>query len=94
MNIQSTEPTDPSGAALWLMLGEIRGDLKYLVEERRSAKTRMDEMEAAAAAKLDEHAARLTSLERFKLKIGMTTAALGVLVPTGVTVAARKLGLL
>tara|TARA_R100001086_G_scaffold205900_2_gene121725 strand:- start:267 stop:497 length:231 start_codon:yes stop_codon:yes gene_type:complete len=76
------------------MLGEIRSDLKWLVEERRSAARRVDDLEEKLAEHLAEHGKRLTKLEGFKIRIATFTAALGVLVPTAITVAAKKLGLL
>lgn len=79
---------------LWLMLGEIRGDLKYLVEERRTANSRMDDIEAGIELQLDKHSERLSKLEAFKVRIGVLTAGLGVLVPTVITISAKKLGLL
>lgn len=88
----STQKTDPD--ALWFMLGEIRGDLKFLVEERKSSNRRMDEMEASSAEQLGAHAKRLSALEAFRIKIGVLATALGVFVPTTITVLARKMGLL
>mgnify|MGYP000597384281 CR=1 FL=1 len=79
---------------LWLMLGEIRGDLKWLVDERRTTARRMDDIEAGIEQKIDEHALRLVALERFKIRIGLLTAALGVFVPTGITILAKKMGLI
>lgn len=76
------------------MLGEIRGDLKWLVEERRTTTRRMDDIEAGIELKIDEHAERLNKLEHFKVRIGVLTAALGILVPTAITVIAKKIGLL
>lgn len=76
------------------MLGEIRGDLKWLVEERRSTSRRMDDIEEGIEQKIDEHHERLTRLENFKVRIGVITTGLGVLVPTTITIIAKKLGLL
>ena len=87
-----TDKNNPD--ALWLMLGEIRGDLKWLVEERRTTSRRMDDIEAGIEQKIDEHAERLGKLEHFKVRIGVLTAGLGVLVPTGITIVAKKMGLL
>ena len=87
-------PESPKSDQLWLMLGEIRGDLKYLVEERRSTNRRLDEVETEVADKLQQHDERLRKLEAFKVRIGVVTGALGVLVPTAITVIANKLGLL
>lgn len=85
---------NPNQADLYLMLGEIRGDLKYLVQERQSTNRRLDEVEAAMHGKVRDHDKRLGALEAFKVKVGVLTGALGVLVPTGLTVLAHKLGLL
>ena len=86
--------TDNSKDPLWLMLGEIRGDLKWLVEERRNSNHRMDGIETDLSKKIDEQNSRIQKLEAWKLRVGVLTGALGVFVPTGITVLARKLGLL
>jgi hypothetical protein len=80
--------------ALWLMLGEIRGDLKWLVEDRRSTSRRMDDIEAGIETKIDEHDGRLQKLENFKLRIGVFATAVGIVVPTAITIITKKLGLL
>ena len=79
---------------LYMMLGEMRGDLKYLVEERRSTNRRLDEVENSLNQKIDEMDVRVGKLESFKIRIGAITGALGVIVPTSITVIAHKLGLL
>ena len=76
------------------MLGEMRGDLKYLVEERRSTNRRLDEVEAEVKVKMGEQDARLSTLEAFKIRVGVFTGALAVVVPTIVTAIAHKLGFL
>lgn len=87
-------PESPKPDHLWLMLGEIRGDLKYLVEERRSTNRRLDDVEASVNEQIASQDKRIGKLEAFKIRVGVFTAALGVIVPTAVTVTARKLGLL
>lgn len=79
---------------LWLMLGEIRTDLKYLIDERRSTTRRLDEVEAELKGMLEKQNARITKLEAFKIRVGVLTGALGVLVPTAISVIAHKMGLL
>lgn len=79
---------------LWMMLGEIRGDLKYLVAERQQQNRRMDDIEAGIELQLDKHSVRISNLETWKIRVGVLTTALGVLVPTAITIVARKLGLL
>jgi len=87
-------PESPQPDQLWLMLGEMRGDLKYLVEERRSTNRRLDDVEAHVEGSIEKHNARLTKLEAFKIRVGVFTAALGVIVPTAITAIAHKMGLL
>lgn len=87
-------PESPQSDQLWLMLGEIRGDLKYLVEERRSTNRRLDEVETEVSSTLDKHNERIVKLEAFKIRIGVITGALGILVPTLISIAASKLGLM
>lgn len=72
------------------MLGEMRADLKYLVNERGRQAERMDDLEASLTA----HEARTTKLEHFRTKIGVLATGLGIIVPTAITAAAHKLGLL
>ena len=79
---------------LWLMLGEMRGDLKYLVNERRSTIERIATVEADTAEAHKEMNTRVTRLETFKTKIGVVTVALGAVVPTGIAYMAHKLGIL
>jgi hypothetical protein len=79
--------------SLLFMLGEMRADLKYLVNERRKQSERMDEMEAAHLAAHQSHNERISKLEHFKTRIGVFTAGLGVAVPTGITALAHKMGL-
>lgn len=86
--------SDQKPDALWLMLGEIRGDLKWLVEERRSASRRMDAIETEIKDSVAEHSKRLGKLEAFKIRIGVLTGALGVLVPSFASVILHKLGLI
>ena len=86
------QQNNTGGDGLWLMLGEIRGDLKWLVEDRRSWSRRMDDIETGIEQKIDEHAERLGRLETFKVRIGVLTAILGFLVPTLITVALKMLG--
>lgn len=86
--------SDNPQEALLFMLGEMRADLKYLVNERRVQSQRMDDIEEAQHLINADHGTRLSKLEHFKTRIGVVTAALGVVVPTGITVAAHKMGLL
>jgi hypothetical protein len=86
--------TQNSDERLWLMLGEIRGDLKYLVEARGHTDKRLKDLESDTGQQLEGHEKRLRSLENFRLRIGTLTTALGVAVPTSITVIAHKLGLL
>lgn len=79
---------------LWLMLGEIRGDLKWLVDERKTSNRRIDDIEAGIELQLDKHDDRITKLEGFATRIGVLTTALGVLVPTAITIVVSRLGLL
>jgi hypothetical protein len=78
---------------LWMLLGEMRSDLRFLVEERRSTNRRLDNLEARIDEKFMGFEARVGKLEAFKIRVGVFTAALGVLVPTLITVIAHKLGL-
>lgn len=87
-------PDNQQSDKLWLLLGEIKGDLKYLVEERRSTNRRLDEVEADMALKIKDQGERLTKLETFKVRIGVFVSAVSVLVPTAITIIARKFGLL
>jgi len=87
-------PESPKPDQLWLMLGEMRGDLKYLVEERRSTNRRLDEVEATVNDHNAKQDARISKLEAFKIRVGVFTAALGVIVPTAITAIAHKMGLL
>ena len=80
--------------SLLFMLGEMRADLKYLVNERRKTSERMDALETAHIASHQAHNIRITKLEHFKTRVGVFTAALGVTVPTAVTVVAHKMGLI
>lgn len=79
--------------SILFMLGEMRADLKYLVNERRKQSERMDDLEASHVASNAIFEKRLSTLEHFKTKIGVVTTALGVGVPTALTAAAHKLGL-
>lgn len=76
---------------LLFLLGEMRADLKYLVNERRKTSDRMDALEAGQAAITAAHETRLTKLEHFRTKIGVVTIGLGTLVPTGIAVLAHIL---
>lgn len=80
--------------ALWLMLGEIRSDLKWLVEERRTASRRMDEFEKLASAKFAGHDTRLRSLESYRVKVAAYTGILAVFVPSTVTALFKYLGVI
>ena len=84
----------PPQDSLLFMLGEMRADLKYLVNERRKQSERMDDMEAAHMTTKQSVDVRLSKLEHFKTRIGVLTAGLGVMVPTGITVLVHKLGLI
>jgi len=76
--------TDPSNnEGLFLMLGEMRGDIKYLVSEF-----------SKQADRITENEARLTRLETFRTQIGLVTVSLGLLVPTLITWVAHKIGLI
>lgn len=86
--------SDKSPDALWLMLGEIRGDLKWLVEERRATSRRMDDIEAGIEMKIDQHDERLSVLENFKVRIGVFVTIIGILVPAIVTATFKYFGLL
>lgn len=77
---------------LWLMLGEIRSDLKFLVAERSATNRRLDDMENDLAVYRKEQETRLARLEAFKVRIGVLTGGLGVLVPTALAVISKKLG--
>ncbi|WP_422049740.1 hypothetical protein [Shimia sp.] len=88
------KPETPDYSRIFLMLGEMSGDLKYLVEERRSTNRRLDEVEARMEKHVDELDDRVALLEAFKIRVGVLTGALGVLVPTGLTVLAHYFGLL
>lgn len=79
---------------LLYMLGEMRADLKYLVSERHMQSQRIDDLETAQQLINTSHGSRIANLEHFKTRIGVITAALGVAVPTGITIVAHKLGLL
>lgn len=79
---------------LWLMLGEIRSDLKSLVAERSATNRRLDKLEEEIEGLFKEHHDRINKLEGWKIRIGVLTGALGVLVPTSITIAAKKLGLI
>lgn len=79
---------------LWLMLGEIRADLKHLLSAHSDVNRRLDDIENGAEMKLTEHDTRIKKLESFSIRIGVLTGALGVFVPTAITVAAKYLGLL
>ncbi|MFN7881756.1 MAG: hypothetical protein ACK5PF_01885 [bacterium] len=75
---------DPSNnEGLFLMLGEMRGDIKYLVSEF-----------SKQADRITENEARLTRLETFRTQIGLVTVSLGLLVPTLITWVAHKIGLI
>jgi len=87
-------PESPQPDQLWLMLGEMRGDLKYLVEERRSTNRRLDDVELHMSAHNEKQDARIGKLEAFKIRVGVFTAALGVIVPTALTAIAHKMGIL
>lgn len=84
----------PSENELYMMLGEMRADLKYLVSERQQTTKRLADMEESHAAHSDAVHERITKLEHFRTKIGVVTAALGIVVPTGITALFHKLGLL
>lgn len=79
---------------LYLMLGEIRGDLKWLVQERQTSNSRMDRMEDDLSEKLAAQEKRVRGLEAFRVRIAAFVTALGVLVPTAITITAKKFGLL
>lgn len=76
------------------MLGEMRADLKYLVDERKRSSQRLEKFEASQALVNKELTTKIGNLENFRARIGVLTTALGIAVPTGLTVAAHKLGLL
>lgn len=80
--------------SLVFMLGEMRADLKYLVNERRKTSERLDELEDAQAIVNMAHDARLSKLEHFKTRIGVITTILSVSVPSAITVFIHKAGLL
>jgi len=70
-------------ADLYHTLGTISADTKHIRE-------RLDHHSSVAAMLED----RVDKLEAFKTRIATITGILGVGVPTGITVAAHKLGLL
>lgn len=76
-----------------LMLGEMRGDLKYLVNERRQHSERLTMLEETHTAMQAENDLRFRKLENFKTRIGVVTAALGFGAPFVVTAVLHKLGL-
>lgn len=78
---------------LWLMLGEIRADLKHLLHSQTDVTRRLDDIEIGAEAKFTDQDNRLRVLEGWKIRIGVITAALGVLVPTALSVAVKMMGL-
>lgn len=84
--------SDEHNEPIMFMLGEMRADLKYLVRERQKTSERLDTIEADRIADKEETDQRLTKLEHFKTRIGVVTGALGVGVPTGLSVLAHKLG--
>ena len=86
------DPRNTEG--MYMMLGEMRADLKYLVAERSVHGARLDAIDQATDTRISQVNSRLTSLETFKTQIGMVTVALGIIVPTVITIAARKMGLL
>ena len=85
---------DHGSDGLFLMLGEMRGDLKYLVTEFVKQGQRLDSLEDQQSARIAANEARITRLETFRTQIGVVTVALGFAVPTGVTWLAHKLGVL
>ncbi len=88
------EQNNNNSDQLWLMLGEIRADLKFLVAERNATKQRLDKLEEGLSGRFQEQEKRLGKLEAFKIRIGVITGILGVFVPTTITVIFRKLGLI
>lgn len=86
------DPKNTEG--MYMMLGEMRADLKYLVAERSAHGARLDAIDQATDNRISAVNARLNALETFKTQIGVVTIGLGVLVPTAVTVIARQVGLL
>lgn len=88
----AVDPRNTEG--MYMMLGEMRADLKYLVAERSIHGARLDAIDQATDQRISQVNARLTALETFKTQIGMVTVGLGVLVPTALTIFARKLGFL
>lgn len=88
----SSSPS-PKPEQIWLMLGEIRGDLKYLVQERSSTNQRLNEIEERVSHKMKDHDDRLDNLEHFRTRWGVLTAALGLVVPTVLAIIAHQLGL-
>jgi hypothetical protein len=77
---------------LWLMLGEIRSDIKHLLQERSHTNQRLDEHVNHVATKLEDQENRVRKLENFRIKIAALATVLGVFVPLIISLIGKKLG--
>lgn len=66
---------------MYLLLGEIRGDVKYLRESREAANVRIDALENNMREQQEKLETRVSVLEGFRMKIAGITVALGTASP-------------
>jgi hypothetical protein len=86
-------PIDPRNTeGLYLMLGEMKADLRFLVTERSVQGARIDALEDHLMLAITKTAERVSKLETFRTQIGVLTVAAGISSPVIVTFIARKLG--
>lgn len=77
---------------LYMLLGEMRTDIKYLVHERKQTNEKLAEVQTQHDAQAVETERRLKSLEGFRMKIGVLATALGVVSPFLANIILKKLG--
>ncbi len=77
-----------------LMLGEIRGDIKYLVQTVRATSERLDKIEESHGDRHGRLEARVRTLENFKITLGVFTTALAIAAPMLMTAVLKKLGII
>lgn len=70
---------------LWLMLGEIRGDVKFLVNERSKTSERLDGLEIVITEKAKRDDERFTKLEHFKTRFMAYAGLIALAIPTFIT---------
>ena len=84
--------TDNSNERLWMLLGEIRTDIKHLVTERQNHGERLDVLEVNAAEARAALAERITRLEQFRAQALTYGSLIAAGVPIAITIALNFLG--